>query len=290
MKKIIRVAALGGAVALALAACGSAPEETSESAGGETSAATVDFKACMVSDAGGFDDKSFNQAGFEGLTQAEDELGIEIAQRRVRRRHRLHAEHRQPGRRGLRPDHRRRLPARGPDPGAPPRRTRTSNFALVDSAFSDADFAPVDAGQRQADPVRHGAGRLPRRLRRRGDDHDRQGRDLRRHPDPVRHDLHGRLRRRHRQVQRGQRRRRRSCSAGTRPAQQRRLRRQLRQPGRRQEHRPVASSTRARTSSCPSPVRSVWARASVAQAGRQRLDHRCRHRLVRDHRVRRRSS
>ena len=80
MKKIIRVAVLGGAVALALAACGSAPEDTDETAGtGETSAETVDFKACMVSDAGGFDDKSFNQSGFEGLTRAVEELGIEEA-------------------------------------------------------------------------------------------------------------------------------------------------------------------------------------------------------------------
>ena len=31
----------------------------------------------MVSDAGGFDDKSFNQLGFEGLTKAADELGVE---------------------------------------------------------------------------------------------------------------------------------------------------------------------------------------------------------------------
>ena len=31
----------------------------------------------MVSDAGGFDDKSFNQLGFEGLVQAADELGVE---------------------------------------------------------------------------------------------------------------------------------------------------------------------------------------------------------------------
>ncbi|WP_421732658.1 BMP family lipoprotein [Cellulomonas sp.] len=78
MKKIIRVAALSGVVALALAACGSAPEDTEETTGGETAAST-DFKACMVSDAGGFDDKSFNQAGFEGLNKAKDELGIEVA-------------------------------------------------------------------------------------------------------------------------------------------------------------------------------------------------------------------
>lgn len=75
MKKIIRVAALSGAVALALAACGSAPEETDETAGAGTG--TSDFKACMVSDSGGFEDKSFNQSGAEGLDRAVDELGIQ---------------------------------------------------------------------------------------------------------------------------------------------------------------------------------------------------------------------
>ena len=32
----------------------------------------------MVSDEGGFNDKSFNQSGFEGLTRAADELGVKI--------------------------------------------------------------------------------------------------------------------------------------------------------------------------------------------------------------------
>lgn len=83
MKTMIRGTALGGVLLLALAACGSAPDdETSASAGaggGETSAAAAsDFKACMVSDSGGFEDKSFNQSGYEGLQAAGDELGIEV--------------------------------------------------------------------------------------------------------------------------------------------------------------------------------------------------------------------
>ena len=32
----------------------------------------------IVSDAGGFDDKSFNQLGYEGAKQAADELGVEL--------------------------------------------------------------------------------------------------------------------------------------------------------------------------------------------------------------------
>ncbi len=61
-----------GAVAL-LAGCASAPEESDGDASGEA----IDFQPCMVSDAGGFDDKSFNQLGFEGITKAADELGVE---------------------------------------------------------------------------------------------------------------------------------------------------------------------------------------------------------------------
>lgn len=36
-----------------------------------------DFKACMVSDSGGFDDKSFNETSYNGLVKAKEELGIE---------------------------------------------------------------------------------------------------------------------------------------------------------------------------------------------------------------------
>ncbi|MEV7973217.1 BMP family ABC transporter substrate-binding protein [Cellulomonas sp. NPDC089187] len=77
MKNIVRAAALGGAVALALAACGSAPEESGSTAGGSDNASS-DFKACMVSDQGGFEDKSFNQSGAEGLDRAGDELGVQV--------------------------------------------------------------------------------------------------------------------------------------------------------------------------------------------------------------------
>ncbi|GGO62757.1 BMP family ABC transporter substrate-binding protein [Microbacterium nanhaiense] len=72
---------------LLLAACGEAPEETpapAESgeasapadAGGETS----DFLPCIVSDFGGFDDKSFNQLSLEGVEEAANELGVEFKQ------------------------------------------------------------------------------------------------------------------------------------------------------------------------------------------------------------------
>ncbi|RWZ46326.1 BMP family ABC transporter substrate-binding protein [Labedella phragmitis] len=62
-----------GVIAL-LAGCGQAPEE-SGAGGGD---AASDFTPCIVSDAGGFDDKSFNQASFEGITKAADSLGTEV--------------------------------------------------------------------------------------------------------------------------------------------------------------------------------------------------------------------
>jgi basic membrane protein A len=38
-----------------------------------------DFKACQVTDAGGIDDRSFNQTAYDGLLMAEEELGVETA-------------------------------------------------------------------------------------------------------------------------------------------------------------------------------------------------------------------
>ncbi len=77
MKRIVHGAAVLSIAALALAACGEAPGESTTSG---SAAPEVDYKACMVSDSGGFDDKSFNQAAKEGLDQAEDELGIQVAE------------------------------------------------------------------------------------------------------------------------------------------------------------------------------------------------------------------
>ncbi|MCC2033355.1 BMP family lipoprotein [Microbacterium allomyrinae] len=60
---------------VALAGCASAPDETepTDDAGG----AVEGFLPCMVSDEGGFDDKSFNQLGFEGLEAAAATLDVE---------------------------------------------------------------------------------------------------------------------------------------------------------------------------------------------------------------------
>lgn len=73
MKNMIRVGAISAAAALVLTACADSPDD------GE-SAAGADYKACMVSDQGGFDDASFNESAYDGLTRAVDELGIEMAE------------------------------------------------------------------------------------------------------------------------------------------------------------------------------------------------------------------
>jgi basic membrane protein A len=73
-KSLLGVAAVGAST-LVLAACG-APPPSGGSSGG-TSAANSNYLGCMVSDSGGFDDKSFNQSGYEGLQQAVKDLGIQ---------------------------------------------------------------------------------------------------------------------------------------------------------------------------------------------------------------------
>jgi basic membrane protein A len=62
--RIISVFAVGG---LALAACGEAPSDTA----GGTDTAAKKFTACMVTDVGGIDDKSFNTSAWKGLQAAK---------------------------------------------------------------------------------------------------------------------------------------------------------------------------------------------------------------------------
>lgn len=62
-----------GVAALVLAGCAPAPD-----AGDAPAEGASDFTACMVSDEGGFDDRSFNQLAHTGLTDAEAELGINV--------------------------------------------------------------------------------------------------------------------------------------------------------------------------------------------------------------------
>jgi basic membrane protein A len=144
VKRAMQFSALAAAAALALAACGAAPEDDETTGGGEdTAGGNTDFSACMVSDAGGFDDQSFNQAGFEGLEQAESELGITATE----------VESSADTDYGPNIDN---LVQQGcnlvigvgfllEDPiQAAAEANPDTNFALIDSSFSDADFNPVE--------------------------------------------------------------------------------------------------------------------------------------------------
>jgi basic membrane protein A len=87
VKKTLTLASgLVCAAALTLSSCAQAPGTGSSAAPSapasapSASASGAAFKACMVSDSGGFDDKSFNQTSYKGLTDAKTELGIETGQ------------------------------------------------------------------------------------------------------------------------------------------------------------------------------------------------------------------
>ena len=77
MKHLTKLVAAAGIVTLALAGCGGG---TTSNGGGTTSEAkdAATFKACAVSDAGGWDDKSFHETAYNGLKAAQDSLGIQI--------------------------------------------------------------------------------------------------------------------------------------------------------------------------------------------------------------------
>jgi basic membrane protein A and related proteins len=63
---------LAAVSALVLSGCAAAPEEA-------PTAEPIDFLACAVSDEGNWNDKSFNEAVYTGLKQAEAELGVQIS-------------------------------------------------------------------------------------------------------------------------------------------------------------------------------------------------------------------
>ncbi|WP_216404465.1 BMP family lipoprotein [Arcanobacterium phocae] len=71
MKKFKSFIAVAAASALALSACSGTEGKQSADDGSS-------FKACLVSDAGGWDDKSFNESAYDGLKEAEKEFGVSV--------------------------------------------------------------------------------------------------------------------------------------------------------------------------------------------------------------------
>ena len=156
--------------------------------------AGADFSACQVTDTGGVDDNSFNQTG---LRRPHAGRG------RARRRDDV-----------ARVEGRDRLRARTSSPSSTQECDLivTVGFLLGDATAAAADgqpraavrhrrLRPYDADHLdnvRGPDLRHRRGRVPGRLPGGRHDRDRHRRHLRRHQHPAGHDLHGRLRRRHR--------------------------------------------------------------------------------------------
>lgn len=81
MRNFKKFAAVAAAAMLALSACASDDNGdgngTDADTGNGDEVTSVDYKACIVSDAGGWDDRSFNESAYNGLMAAKDDLGIE---------------------------------------------------------------------------------------------------------------------------------------------------------------------------------------------------------------------
>jgi basic membrane protein A len=77
-RKVVSSGLVALLAAATLAACGDAPKDDNTGSGNDSNASSSDVVPCIVSDAGGFDDKSFNQLSFEGAQQAADELGVKL--------------------------------------------------------------------------------------------------------------------------------------------------------------------------------------------------------------------
>ena len=73
MKTLTKFVAVAGVATLALTACSSGQKASSESSS-DAASKGASFKACAVSDAGGWDDKSFNESAYNGLKAAQSKL------------------------------------------------------------------------------------------------------------------------------------------------------------------------------------------------------------------------
>jgi basic membrane protein A len=76
--KIAAVVAAGG-LTLAAAACGTAPSATPSS----SASAAKEYTACMVTDQGGLDDKSFNASAWKGMQAAEADAATNVKVKNV---------------------------------------------------------------------------------------------------------------------------------------------------------------------------------------------------------------
>ena len=69
MKHLTKLVAAAGIASLALSACGGGGSAGGSGGGSGEAKDAASFKACAVSDAGGWDDKSFNESAYDGPDQ-----------------------------------------------------------------------------------------------------------------------------------------------------------------------------------------------------------------------------
>src|SRR5215212_9602968 len=74
--RLLLIAVLALCMGTVVAACGDDEESSNEP--GATQEPEKKIKVGMVTDIGGLNDRSFNEAAYKGLKQAESELGVEI--------------------------------------------------------------------------------------------------------------------------------------------------------------------------------------------------------------------
>ena len=136
--KTLAAGSILGISSLLLAACGSAPEESSAGDG-----ENKDYKGCIVSDSGGFDDRSFNQNSHEGLMKAKEDYGISTAEAESKAQTDFETNINQMVQQDcniiigvgfLLEDAIQEAAEANPD----------TNFALIDSGFTDENFDPVE--------------------------------------------------------------------------------------------------------------------------------------------------
>jgi len=87
MKKFVTSGVAILALALGLSACGAPPDQAAPGGPGTAPAGTpgagaagANYKACLVSDTGGFQDKSFNESAKNGVDQAKTDFGIQTVE------------------------------------------------------------------------------------------------------------------------------------------------------------------------------------------------------------------
>jgi basic membrane protein A len=76
-RKLAGITVAAGLI-VALAGCGAAPEDNTSTKG--SASAVEGFKPCIVSDDGGWNDKSFNESAKNGIDKAADELGVKAVE------------------------------------------------------------------------------------------------------------------------------------------------------------------------------------------------------------------